>query len=65
MKDSKNLFCSSKFQGARERFYSKFIDYYGTGPQIRFASRGLLYFDLPAIRGIPPQTAAPYRDLSL
>ena len=56
MTDSKNLFCSSKFQGARERTSSKFIDNFGTGPRKKFASPGLLYFDLPPIRDIPPQT---------
>lgn len=58
MTDSKNLYCSSKFQRARKRFSSKFIVNFGTGPQKRFANPGLLYFDLPAIRDIPPQTAA-------
>jgi hypothetical protein len=33
MTDSKNLFFSSKFQGARERISSKFIDNFGTGPR--------------------------------
>jgi hypothetical protein len=61
MTDSKNLFCSSKFQGAREKIYSKFIDNFCTGPQKRFASPGLVYFDLPAICDIPPQTAADKR----